>query len=442
MAGLKALLVVAAVLAVYAQEPADAQDGTLTGFIELVHTPRSQEEHAALLEQLDRVHRHGAGDNKDISNDNSKSEPHPVLLRNSHATQYTGKIHIGNPKQPFSVIFDTGSALTWVPSKRCTARGCQAHQQYNSLISTTGNGKQLAHFMVKYGSGKVKGVVSADDLNVGGIKLPQAMFGQVLEEDGSAFQNSQFAGIAGLAFPALSRGGVMPVFDQMIKKKVMHRNRFGFYLQEKRNGALWIDKVPSDLHTGKMTRHKLEMPAAYWSLKLMDVKVRGKGTGVCPNGCKVAIDSGTSLLTGPTAGAKKVLNALQLDPGCANFDKLGDLTFVLEATDENGKTFNKEYPMVPREYVLESFGRTSCRAGLSMLDVPKPNGPVWILGDMFMMKYFSIFDRDKNSVYLGLANPKANNNKKDMIKMAETDKSVRDKSQTNEDDWTDRKSVV
>merc|ERR1712216_641641 len=214
----------------------------------------------------------------------------------------------------------------------------------------------------------------------------------------------------------------------------MHRNRFGFYLQEKRNGALWIDKVPSDLHTGKMTRHKLEMPAAYWSLKLMDVKVRGKGTGVCPNGCKVAIDSGTSLLTGPTAGAKKVLNALQLDPGCANFDDLGNLTSVLEATDDNGKKFNKEYPLVPREFVLESFGRTSCRAGLSMLDVPKPNGPVWILGDMFMMKYFSVFDRDANSVHLGLANPKASTSRKDMIKMTEIKKA----KSNDEDlpDWT------
>jgi hypothetical protein len=107
---------------------------------------------------------------------------------------------------------------------------------------------------------------------------------------------------------------------------------------------------------------------------------------------------------------------------------LGDLTFVIEATDENGKTFNKEYPMAPREYVLEFNGRTSCRAGLSMLDVPPPNGPVWILGDMFMMKYFSIFDRDTNSVFLGLANPGAKNDRNDMIKMPETKNS-------NKDDW-------
>jgi len=391
--------------------------GAQLGYVPLVHKPRSEEEHNRLIDTLDRIHEHHRRESADVEDDNKKSEPTPVLLRNSHATQYTGTINIGHPDQPFSVIFDTGSALTWVPSEKCQTAGCKAHQQYNSMLSDTGDGKELAHFMVKYGSGKVNGVVGSDDMNVGGVKLPQAMFGQVTKEDGAAFENSKFAGIAGLAFPALSRGGVMPVFDQMIQKKVMNKNRFGFYLQEKRDGALWIDKIPNDQHTGKLTKHPLVMPAAYWSLKLMDVKVNGKKTGVCPDGCKVAIDSGTSLLTGPTEGAQKVLSQLGLDPGCSNFDKLGDLTFVLEAEDKDGKKFEKEYPLVPREYVLESFGRTSCRAGLSMLDVPQPNGPVWILGDMFMMKYFSIFDRDANAVFLGEANPKANEKRSDMIKM-------------------------
>jgi len=424
---------------VAAKQGAKEEDQTMgiqLGYVPLSHTPRSAEEHNALLETLDAQHRHvlSTGGVTDQT-----SNPRPVLLRNSHATQYTGKINIGHPDQSFAVIFDTGSALTWVPSKTCTTAGCTAHEQYNALLSDTGDGKQLAHFMVKYGSGKVKGVVGSDDMNVGGIHLPQAMFGQVTSEDGSAFQNAKFAGIAGLAFPALSRGGVMPVFDQMIQKKVMNQNRFGFYLQEKKDGALWFDKVPADQHIGELTKHPLVMPAAYWSLKLMDVKVHGKPTGVCPNGCKVAVDSGTSLLTGPTEGATTVLTQLGLNPGCSNFDDLGNLTFVLEAEDKDGKKFNKEYDLEPREYVLESMGRTSCRPGLSMLDVPAPNGPVWILGDMFMMKYFSVFDRDHNAIYLGRANPHANEKGSGMIKMGEVQENVDANMPA---DWTHLESEV
>merc|ERR1711988_1205804 len=41
----------------------------------------------------------------------------PVPLRNFDNTQYIGSIYVGTPGKKFDVIFDTGSANTWIYSE-------------------------------------------------------------------------------------------------------------------------------------------------------------------------------------------------------------------------------------------------------------------------------------------------------------------------------------
>jgi len=55
------------------------------------------------------------------------------------------------------------------------------------------------------------------------------------------------------------------------------------------------------------------------------------------------------------------------------------------------------------EYILEVQG--SCISAFSGFDIPPPAGPLVILGDAFLRKWYSIYDLGNNAV--GLAKARA-----------------------------------
>jgi len=176
-----------------------------------------------------------------------------MKLINYKNSQYVGNLEIGTPPQNVDVIFDTGSSNFWITSSKCTDKACLKHKLYDSKKSSTYQ-KIGTHVEVEFGSGKVKGIFSRDTIKFGLLKVDNQQFGEIIKEKGEIFKKIKFSGILGLSFPTLSTLKYTPLFDNLMKDKILAKNWFSFYLtniNEQFDSHIIFGEPSSHFYTGK-----------------------------------------------------------------------------------------------------------------------------------------------------------------------------------------------
>ncbi|KAM6904724.1 LOW QUALITY PROTEIN: napsin-A [Xenentodon cancila] len=334
------------------------------------------------------------------------SLPSPQLpverLTNFMDAQYYGVISIGTPPQDFRVLFDTGSSNLWVPSIHCSFLdlACWLHHRYNSKKSST-YVKNGTAFAIQYGRGSLSGFISEDTVSVAGLSVSSQQFGEAVKQPGITFAVARFDGVLGMAYPSISVANVIPVFDTAMAAKLLPQNIFSVYISRNPKAAVGGELIlggtdpqyyTGDVHYVNVTRK------AYWQIKVGSVNV-GNQLTLCKAGCQAIVDTGTSLIVGPAAEVRalhKAIGALPLLVGeylidCKKIPSLPVISF-----DIGGKTFN----LTGEDYVLKEsqMGMSICLSGFMAMDIPPPAGPLWILGDVFIGKYYTVFDRNVDRV--------------------------------------------
>uniref|UniRef100_A0A3Q1EHU6 Cathepsin D n=1 Tax=Acanthochromis polyacanthus TaxID=80966 RepID=A0A3Q1EHU6_9TELE len=148
--------------------------------------------------------------------------------------------------------------------------------------------------------GRAENVVKCEgsrcnDPTIAGLSVEKQLFGEAIKQPGVAFIAAKFDGILGMAYPRISVDGVAPVFDNIMNQKKVEQNVFSFYL----NRSYFPTLCCVLMCCGVSLCCRLAV---------------GSQLGLCKGGCEAIVDTGTSLITGPSAEVKALQNTIGAFP--------------------------------------------------------------------------------------------------------------------------------
>lgn len=330
-------------------------------------------------------HRHIAGPYHLVEQANGV----PVVINDFSNAQYFGPVSVGTPAQTFNVIFDTGSSNLWVPSKTCGSN-CGLHPEYDSSASST-YVKNGTVFRIQYGSGPVAGFLSEDTVTFGGMAVKGQTFAEINDVSGLGlgYALGKFDGILGMAFDSISEYGIPTVFDSLMAQGLVQQPVFAFYLSaaDGTQGELTLGGYDPAHFQGELTWVPLTSET-YWETSLTGMTLGGQSV---TNTTKCVLDTGTSILAGPSAEVAALAALVGATPfplrpseytiDCSKVPSLPTLSISIGGV---------EFTLAGDEYTLNVQGM--CLFGFTGIDIPAPRGPLYILGDVFIRKYYTVFD--------------------------------------------------
>ncbi|XP_019847494.3 lysosomal aspartic protease-like [Bactrocera dorsalis] len=316
-------------------------------------------------------------------------------LHNYLDDSYYGAITIGTPPQNFQVLFDTGSSNLWVPKGPCSGDpACNNHNSYEASKSSTykPNGTE---FSIQYGTGSLTGYLVEDTVSVAGLPISDQVFAVATTEPGTTFVDAVFDGILGMGYQEISNDNVVPPFYNLYKQGLVKEPVFSFYLTRdgtsSQGGVLTLGGIDGDHYEGDITY----VPVAskgYWQFSVGTVYI---GDSEFSFGDPGIADTGTSLVAVPFYLYENIQELIGAEPNnegqyfldCSQVSSLPMISFSIA-----GKNFTLE----GSDYVIEveaDSGEPLCMSAFE-----DAGTPFWILGDVFIGKYYTVFDLGNNQV--------------------------------------------
>ncbi|MBN3277068.1 PEPA protein, partial [Polyodon spathula] len=297
----------------------------------------------------------------------------------------------------FKVPLEKGKSVRDILQEKGLLEDFLKRNHYNSYSKYHDFAQTVNEPMVNYMDMSYFGVISIgtppQSFKVAGISDPNQIFALSTTEPSSFLYYAQFDGILGLAFPSIASGEATPVFDNMMDQGLLSQNLFSFYLSpnSQSGSVVTFGGIEESYFTGNINWVPLTSET-YWQIKVDYIQVNGR-TVACAQSCQAIVDTGISLIAGPSGPIATIQSAVGVSPGisCQNVPSMPDVIVGFNGV---------QYTLSSSAYILERYDGQQCSSGFQAMNLPTNAGDLWILGDVFIRQYYSIFDRSNNMVGL------------------------------------------
>ena len=226
---------------------------------------------------------------------------------------YSIDIYIGEPKQKFSVVIDSGSSILWVYNKKCSK--CKSKNKFESEISKTFTNKK-EKMDLSYVSGRMEGFLCQDNMFFNQkFKMPLFYFLLIFDSN----LDFEIDGIIGLSKGTFDRKK-FSFLKQLYEQKLVKEN---FLLYDLFNKLFYIGEVPSYLENEtKITCVDDDDFSTFWKCEINLVKINNVPISL---NNKIIFDSGTNGIVFPMRYLNIFENIISNDL----FLKINKCSFIL-----------------------------------------------------------------------------------------------------------------
>lgn len=235
-----------------------------------------------------------------------------ITLDNVSNQQYIGRVEVGTPKQELSMLFDTGSAVIYMMSDKCSPGDCPEKMPKYDTRSTSLSHDWENRQELNYGQGYVSGSIGRENICFTSDKCLSSV--QMLVGDqGKQLEADKFSGIIGLA-PQNDPNNKLSSFIEQVALGRGLKPVFSFYLPKDKPGKLMLGGYDvSQFSKGKtekdITWSSVSSDEKTWSAAFNGLRFKG-GPHISTKSEKIMLDTGLSYALVPTADVESVAKAL------------------------------------------------------------------------------------------------------------------------------------